>query len=200
VKRCHSLFPPVLHAVRPIGVPARGALLLRCTGLLTLSGWPSGMRVIVLKERPYPGARLRFTNIDGHTGLRNLLKGITQNQVWCEIVALALRTAGLDPATRPDRDRPPPGTGRAPPAPVLSRRTPCPVAGRPDFAALRRHISQPGDPPVLLPDRAARRLPAFHRPDGAGIRLCERTAFCHGQCLCRCNPPRLAPRFGALLR
>jgi len=84
------------------------------------------MRVIVRKERPHPGAQLRFTDIDGHrftafatgtkrgqladlelrhrrrarcedrirgakdTGLRNLpLKGFAQNQVWCEIVALA---------------------------------------------------------------------------------------------------------------
>ena len=84
------------------------------------------MRVIVRKERPHPGAQLRFTDIDGHrftafatdakngqladlelrhrrrarcedrircakdTGLRNLpLKGFAQNQLWCEIVALA---------------------------------------------------------------------------------------------------------------
>jgi hypothetical protein len=78
------------------------------------------------KERPHPGAQLRFTDLDGHrftafatdtkrgqladlelrhrqrarcedrirnakdTGLRNLpLKGFAQNQLWCEIVALA---------------------------------------------------------------------------------------------------------------
>ena len=86
----------------------------------------AGMRVIVRKERPHPGAQLRFTDIDGHrftcfatstkggqladlelrhrrrarcedrircakdTGLRNLpLHGYAQNQIWCEIVALA---------------------------------------------------------------------------------------------------------------
>ena len=84
------------------------------------------MRVIVRKERPHPGAQLRFTDIGGHrftcfatstrtgqladlelrhrrrarcedrircakdTGLRNLpLHGYDQNQIWCEIVALA---------------------------------------------------------------------------------------------------------------
>src|SRR5690349_23699884 len=84
------------------------------------------MRGIVRKERPHPGAQLRFTDIDGYrftafatdakrgqladlelrhrrrarcedrircakdTGLRNLpLKGFAQNQIWCEIVALA---------------------------------------------------------------------------------------------------------------
>jgi hypothetical protein len=103
-----------------------GAWVADITGLLDLSGWPAGMRVIVRKERPHPGAQLRFTDIDGHrftafatdtkrgqladlelrhrrrarcedrirnakdTGLRNLpLKGFAQNQVWCEIVALA---------------------------------------------------------------------------------------------------------------
>jgi hypothetical protein len=35
-------------------------------GLLPLAGWPEGMRVLVRKQRPYPGARLRFTDIDGH--------------------------------------------------------------------------------------------------------------------------------------
>ncbi len=101
-----------------------GAWVADITGLLNLDGWPAGMRVIVRKERPHPGAQLRFTDIDGHrftclatdakrgqladlelrhrrrarcedrcakdTGLRNLpLKGFAQNQLWCEIVALA---------------------------------------------------------------------------------------------------------------
>jgi hypothetical protein len=103
-----------------------GAWVADLTGLLDLDEWPAGMRVIVRKERPHPGAQLRFTDIDGHrftafatdtkkgqladlelrhrrrarcedrirnakdTGLRNLpLKGSAQNQVWCEIVALA---------------------------------------------------------------------------------------------------------------
>ena len=35
------------------------------TGLLNLSDWPEGMRVIVRKERPHPGAQLRITNHDG---------------------------------------------------------------------------------------------------------------------------------------
>ena len=36
------------------------------TGLLDLTGWPPGMRVIVRKERPHPGAQLRITDVDGH--------------------------------------------------------------------------------------------------------------------------------------
>jgi hypothetical protein len=103
-----------------------GAWVADITGLADLDSWPAGMRVIVRKERPHPGAQLRFTDIDGHrftafatdakrgqladlelrhrrrarcedrirnakdTGLRNLpLKGFAQNQLWCEIVALA---------------------------------------------------------------------------------------------------------------
>jgi hypothetical protein len=108
------------------GQVRNGAWVADITGLLDLDSWPAGMRVIVRKERPHPGAQLRFTDIDGHrftcfatdtkrgqladlelrhrrrarcedrirnakdTGLRNLpLKGFAQNQVWCEIVALA---------------------------------------------------------------------------------------------------------------
>jgi hypothetical protein len=103
-----------------------GAWVAEITGVLDLSSWPAGMRLIVRKERPHPGARLRFTDPGGHrftcfatntkrgqladlelrhrrrarcedrircakdTGLRNLpLHGYAQNQIWCEIVALA---------------------------------------------------------------------------------------------------------------
>ena len=43
-----------------------GAWVADITGLLDLDSWPGGMRVIVRKERPHPGAQLRFTDIDGH--------------------------------------------------------------------------------------------------------------------------------------
>jgi DDE family transposase len=103
-----------------------GAWVAELTGMVDLSSWPRGMRVIVRKERPHPGAQLRFTDIDGHrftcfatstkggqladlelrhrrrarcedriraakdTGLRNLpLHGYAQNQIWCEVVAMA---------------------------------------------------------------------------------------------------------------
>ncbi|TCN53575.1 DDE family transposase [Rhodococcus sp. SMB37] len=42
-----------------------GAWVTELTGLLDLSSWPKGMRVIVRKERPHPGAQLRFTDRDG---------------------------------------------------------------------------------------------------------------------------------------
>src|SRR5664280_2787020 len=42
-----------------------GAWVAELTGLLDLSRWPTGMRVIVRKERPHPGAQLRFDDVDG---------------------------------------------------------------------------------------------------------------------------------------
>jgi hypothetical protein len=48
------------------GQVREGAWVADITGLLDLDSWPAGMRVIVRKERPHPGAQLRFTDIDGH--------------------------------------------------------------------------------------------------------------------------------------
>ncbi|MFF0879799.1 IS1380 family transposase [Micromonospora aurantiaca (nom. illeg.)] len=43
-----------------------GAQVAELTGLLTLAGWPPGMRVIVRRERPHPGAQLSlFEERDG---------------------------------------------------------------------------------------------------------------------------------------
>jgi hypothetical protein len=43
-----------------------GAWVAEVTGLFQLASWPAGMRVIVRKEHPHPGAQLRITDIDGH--------------------------------------------------------------------------------------------------------------------------------------
>ena len=48
------------------GEPREGAWVLEVTGLLNLACWPKGMRVVVRKERPHPGAQLRITDADGH--------------------------------------------------------------------------------------------------------------------------------------
>jgi len=42
-----------------------GAWVAEVTDLLNLTGWPNGMRVIVRKERPHPGAQLRLTDVNG---------------------------------------------------------------------------------------------------------------------------------------
>src|SRR5450759_1765826 len=41
-----------------------GAWVAELSDLMDLSGWPAGMRVIVRKERPHPGAQLRFEDVD----------------------------------------------------------------------------------------------------------------------------------------
>ncbi|WP_371778509.1 IS1380 family transposase [Streptosporangium subroseum] len=43
-----------------------GAWVAEITAMLNLTSWPHKMRVIVRKERPHPGARLRFTDPGGH--------------------------------------------------------------------------------------------------------------------------------------
>jgi hypothetical protein len=109
------------------GTERPGAWVAEITDMPDLSTWPKGMRLIIRKERPHPGAQLRFTDPDGlrltcfatntkggqlanlelrhrrrarcedrirnarDTGLRNLpLHDTAQNQIWLEIVSLAL--------------------------------------------------------------------------------------------------------------
>lgn len=42
-----------------------GAWVVEATGLIDLSTWPSGSRLILRKEHPHPGAQLSFTDADG---------------------------------------------------------------------------------------------------------------------------------------
>jgi hypothetical protein len=113
-------------ALEPDGQIRDGAWVAELAGDV-LTGWPKGMRLIIRKERPHPGAQLRITDTDGlrltcfatnttgtpiarlelrhrqraraedrvraarDTGLRNLpLHHTAQNQIWLEIVQLAL--------------------------------------------------------------------------------------------------------------
>ncbi|KPI02748.1 transposase IS4 family protein [Actinobacteria bacterium OK006] len=112
-------------ATEPDGEIRDGAWVAELDGDV-LKGWPKGMRLIVRKERPHPGAQLRLTDADGlrltcfatnttstaiatlelrhrqraraedriraarATGLRLPLHDTAQNQIWLEIVQLAL--------------------------------------------------------------------------------------------------------------
>ncbi|MFD4953473.1 IS1380 family transposase [Streptomyces sp. NPDC058451] len=51
-------------AVEPDGEIRDGAWVAELTGDI-LTGWPKGMRLIVRRERPHPGAQLRLTDADG---------------------------------------------------------------------------------------------------------------------------------------
>jgi hypothetical protein len=59
----HDAWEPALDAD---GDVRDGAAVAELTGLLDLTGWPDGMRVIVRRERPHPGAQLRFDDVDGY--------------------------------------------------------------------------------------------------------------------------------------
>nr|WP_079060391.1 transposase [Streptomyces bungoensis] len=113
-------------AVEPDGEIRDGAWAAELAGDC-LTSWPKGLRLILRKERPHPGAQLCFTDADGMrltcfatntaseaiaalelrhrqraraedriraarvTGLRNLpLHEAAQNQIWLEIVQIAL--------------------------------------------------------------------------------------------------------------
>lgn len=54
-------------ALDPDGEPREGAQVAELTRLLpaTFTGWPPGIRVIVRRERPHPGAQLRITYVNG---------------------------------------------------------------------------------------------------------------------------------------
>ncbi len=47
------------------GTERPGAWVAEITDMPDPSSWPKGMRLIVRKERPHPGAQLRFTDLDG---------------------------------------------------------------------------------------------------------------------------------------
>jgi hypothetical protein len=48
------------------GDPRDGAWVTEITGMLDLTKWPTESRVFIRRERPHPGAQLRFTDTDGH--------------------------------------------------------------------------------------------------------------------------------------
>ncbi|VBA31379.1 hypothetical protein LAUMK35_05003 [Mycobacterium pseudokansasii] len=52
-------------AIEATGDIRDGAWVAEATGLVNLSAWPTGTRLILRKERPHPGAQLRFTDADG---------------------------------------------------------------------------------------------------------------------------------------
>jgi len=54
-------------AIDSVGGHRDGAAVAEVTALLDLSGWPDGMRVIIRRERPHPGAQLdAFEHRDGY--------------------------------------------------------------------------------------------------------------------------------------
>jgi hypothetical protein len=77
-------------AVNADGDVRDGAAVVDLTDVLAfhghLSGWPAGMRVIVRRERPHPGAQLRFDDVDGYR-----LTAFVTNAVRGQLADLELR-------------------------------------------------------------------------------------------------------------
>jgi hypothetical protein len=63
-----------------------GAWVAELTGLVDLSAWPAGTRLILRKERPHPGAQLRITD---HDGMR--VTGFLTNTTRGQLADLELR-------------------------------------------------------------------------------------------------------------
>lgn len=69
------------------GEVREGADVAELTGLLDLDeDWPEGMRVIVRRERPHPGAQLRFDDVDGYR-----LTGFATNTTKGQLADLEVR-------------------------------------------------------------------------------------------------------------
>jgi Transposase DDE domain group 1 len=176
-----------------------GAWVADITGLLDLSGWPAGMRVIVRKERPHPGAQLRFTDLDGHR-----FTAFATDAKRGQLADLELRhpqagpVRGPDPLRQGHRAAEPPAQGLRPePALVRDRRPGLRAAGldaaarpgrgrpplgtqtAPPAPALNRRAARARRPP---PAAAARRTLALgrrhhgrrHPPAGPPVRLTSR--------------------------
>jgi hypothetical protein len=47
------------------GQPREGADVTELSGLLELTGWPAGTRLLARREVPHPGAQLRLTDVEG---------------------------------------------------------------------------------------------------------------------------------------
>jgi hypothetical protein len=75
-----------IPAIDAAEVARDGAWVAEITSLLNLSNWPTGLRVIVRKERPHPGAPLRLTDVDGHR-----ITCFATNHTSTDLPALELR-------------------------------------------------------------------------------------------------------------
>ena len=123
--------------------------------MLDLSSWPAGMRVIVRKERPHPGAQLRFTDI--HALRFTALTAFTTDAKKGQLAGLELRHRRRGLLRGPDPRR----EGHRSPQPGPEELRPEPAVVRDRRPGLRA--------PGLDPDaRPHREPPAAGNPDGSG--------------------------------
>lgn len=129
--------------IRADGSARDGADVAEFTGILSLKGWPAGMRVVVRRERPHPGAQLRFEDVDGYR-----LTAFATNTSRGQLPDLELRHRRR--ARCEDRIRLAKDSGFVEPAAARVRPEPDPVANS--------SPSPPSSPPGWdsLPSRPAR--------------------------------------------
>jgi hypothetical protein len=99
--------------------PRDGAWVAEATGLIPLTGWPPGTRLILRKERPHPGAQLRITDADG---LR--VTGLLTRYPPRRPGRAARRPGTAAPSPRPGRGRHPVGERHRAAQPALPRHQP----------------------------------------------------------------------------
>jgi hypothetical protein len=182
------------------GEVRRGAWVADVTGLPDLYGWPAGMRVIVRKERPHPGAQLRFTDIGGHRftafatdtrkGQLAVLELRHRRRARCEEGSGTPRTPGC--GTCPEGVRAEPGlvrdrraglraAGLGPDARPGRHRPPLGAQAAPPARLRRRRPSGARRPPPAAKARAELALGCRDRrrrypPAGPPVRLTSRNS------------------------
>ena len=77
-------------ALEPGDELREGAWVAEATGMIDLSDWPGGSRLILRKERPHPGAQLSFTDVDGHR-ITAILTDTPTGAIRGQVAGLELR-------------------------------------------------------------------------------------------------------------
>jgi Transposase DDE domain group 1 len=180
------------------GQVREGAWVADITGLPDLDSWPGGIRVIVRRERPHPGAQLRFTDIDGHRftafatdarkgqladlELRHRQRARCEDRIRCaKDTGLRNLPQGLRPEPALVRDRRP-GLRAARLDPDARPHRPGPPLGAetaPAAPVLRRGPDRPGEPaPASRAELALGRGDHRHDCPAAGhpVRLTSRNS------------------------
>ena len=136
-------------AYDPGGTERPGAWVAEITDMPDLSTWPTGMRLIVRKERPHPGAQLRFTDLDG---LRlTCFATTTKGGQLADLELRHRRRARCEDRIRKRPAQPPPARHRPEPDLAGDRPARPRPAGLDAHARADRRNSQVGAPPSPAP-------------------------------------------------
>lgn len=139
-------------AIESGGGIREGAWVAEATHLVDIRGWPAGTWLILRKERPHPGAQLRFTDSDGlrvTAFITDTAHGVVADQ-W--------RARTTPPPTRPGGGPHPRGQGHRTAQPALS-----PLRGQRGMAG--NHLSGNRSGRIDQTDRIRRQPRSGHLRD-----------------------------------